>query len=1020
MNQISSTPGNPANPNRRSHGWLLLLVFTLSGFSGLIYQSVWSHYLGLFLGHAAYAQALVLAIFMGGMALGAWLISRASHRWRNLVLAYAVAEAIIGIIALLFHSIFSGTIALSYDSIIPALGSPALIYLWKWLCAALLILPQSVLLGMTFPLLSSGYIRRSQHEDGQVLSGLYFTNSIGAALGALATTFWLLPAIGLPGTVATAGWLNLLVALAAWLISTQGQEIPKDPQSSDAAEANDIHQGELPASARFILIAAFITGASSFVYEIGWVRMLNLALGTTVHSFEIMLASFIAGLAFGGLWIRRRIDQLERPLRAAGFAQILMGLAVIVSLAFYNSIFEWVAALYASLTRTGEAYTLYNFGTAAIAVVIMMPAAFFAGMTLPLFTLALLRGGQGEAAIGRVYASNTLGAIAGVFIAVHILIPLLGLKLAMTLAATADLFLGLALLRIYFRWPYRFDYPMAIGASALAIFSALILVRFDYTQITSGVFRHGLSRLLDQDQLIYYKDGKTASISVVTSNRGTVRIATNGKTDGEARIRADVPYTQDEPTMMLAAALPLAYTEKPSRAAVIGFGTGLSTHTLLADPGLVEVDTIEIEQAIITGATAFGSRNQRAYQDHRSQIHIEDAKSYFSSQQQRYDIILSEPSNPWVSGVGALFSQEFYQFIPRFLNEQGVLVQWIQLYEISDELVASILNGLLPNFAHVEAFMSNNGDMIMLASNGSQLNQPARDIFAIPALREELALIDITQQAQLEYRRIADKAILQAFAASYQVRTNSDYFPVLSLNAPRTRFIRDTAQISTSLTQPEWPILEMLQVKSPFPLELPFKHANSLYGDHRGVLARGIHRYLAQHEAEALGSLPDALANKLLLVAQQAQSCEFTQSQIQQKRFIEQLEQLARDSIPFLPREAAMEVWDQRGWFHCPVQSIELNIALELFAATARRDATHMSRAGQAYLEFSKTRPDASAQVKEYAIISALLGLASQDDWKAFQALNSSQLAPSQMSKEGAFFRYLLTNYTELSKRAAG
>ncbi len=193
----------------------LLAIFVLSGFAGLIYQSIWSHYLGLFLGHAAYAQSLVLAMFMGGMAAGASLVAKAGERWRNLIRWYALAEAVIGLLGLGFHWIFTSVLDISYSTILPALGGSGAAMGVRWLIAATLILPQTIMLGMTFPLMSGGIIRRFPGQDGKTLGGLYFTNSIGAALGALISVFVLLPWGGLPVAIATAGVLNLVVAALA-------------------------------------------------------------------------------------------------------------------------------------------------------------------------------------------------------------------------------------------------------------------------------------------------------------------------------------------------------------------------------------------------------------------------------------------------------------------------------------------------------------------------------------------------------------------------------------------------------------------------------------------------------------------------------------------------------------------------------------------------------------------------------------------------------------------------------------
>jgi spermidine synthase len=256
---------------------LLLAIFTVSGFTGLIYESIWSHYLKLFLGHAAYAQTLVLAIFMGGMALGSWLVARGSQRIRRLLLGYVVVEALIGLSGLGFHSIFTAVTEFSFASAIPAISAPAAIQAYKWLLGALLILPQSVLLGMTFPLISSGLIRRWPLRPGETLAMLYFTNSLGAAIGVLVSGYLLIAAVGLPGTVRVAGGLNLLLALVVWLaVRDQGEPAPVpltatgDPGPSAIAGA--------AVWSRWLALAAFLTGAASFMYELGWIRMLSLVL----------------------------------------------------------------------------------------------------------------------------------------------------------------------------------------------------------------------------------------------------------------------------------------------------------------------------------------------------------------------------------------------------------------------------------------------------------------------------------------------------------------------------------------------------------------------------------------------------------------------------------------------------------------------------------------------------------------------------------------------------------------------
>jgi len=362
-------------PLRRVPRSVYFLLFTVSGFAGLIYESVWSHYLKLFLGHAAYAQTLVLALFMGGMAIGSWLCSRVSVKWKNLLRGYAVTEALIGVGGIAFHLVFVHSTETVYTSILPALGNETAALILKWALGGLLLLPQSVLLGMTFPLMSAGLIRRYAQGPGESLAMLYFTNSLGAAIGVLASGFFMIGEMGLPGTVQTAGVLNLALASIVWLLS-------RAPERS-MVFAGEARKDATPSvSYRLFLAVALLTGTASFAYEIGWIRMLSLVLGASTHSFELMLSAFVLGLACGGLWMRRRIDSISDPERFLGIVQVTMGLLALATLPLYDQMFTLMQAVMEALARTDSGYTLFLLTSHGIALAIMFPATFCAGMTL--------------------------------------------------------------------------------------------------------------------------------------------------------------------------------------------------------------------------------------------------------------------------------------------------------------------------------------------------------------------------------------------------------------------------------------------------------------------------------------------------------------------------------------------------------------------------------------------------------------------------------------------------------------
>ena len=779
----------------------LFLIFTISGFSGLIYESIWSHYLKLFLGHAAYAQTLVLAIFMGGMALGSWLVARSAAKLRNLLIAYAVVEALTGLIALGFHSLYGSVTAFALDSAIPGMESAFAITTLKWSFAAALILPQSILLGTTFPLISGGVIRRFPERSGETLAMLYFTNSLGAAFGVLASGFVLIGKVGLPGTVMTAGLLNVLLGVFVWIMARDDEH--------EAAPAAAVAPGpSATVAVKWICAVAFLAGFAAFIYEIAWIRMLSLVLGSSTHAFELMLSAFILGLALGGLWIRRRIDGYQNPQRVLAVMFAIMALLAALTLPAYESTFHAMEWIFGMFGATPAGYAGFNVLSHAVAAAVMIPTTLVAGMTLPLMTHYLLRERAGEAAIGKVYAANTLGAIAGVLLAIHLLLPNVGTKGAIVIGAMAQILIaGLLLYRVA-RAERSGAALLATAASVLLVAYIAAFVRLDPLLMASGVYRDGISKLADGTTLKFLRDGKTATITLIEQD-GKVVVATNGKPDAAINMAAG-PATLDEVTMSIAAALPLMMHPTPKRIANIGIGSGLTTHVLLTSDAVDVVDSIEIEPAIVEAARiGFMPRVKNMFEDKRSVIHIEDAKTFFAMTKEPYDVIVSEPSNPWVSGVASLFSNEFYARVRKHLRPDGLLVQWVQIYETDISVVASIVKALTPHFSDYAIYNTDDSNILIIAIPEGVLPRP-NEAALKGALAAEMKIVGVESLADLELRRLGTKQSLGALFASYPVPANSDYFPFVDLNAPRFRFLRRNALPLGGMNLRPFPLLQLL------------------------------------------------------------------------------------------------------------------------------------------------------------------------------------------------------------------
>lgn len=777
---------------------LLYIVFVISGAAGLIYESIWARYLGLFVGHSAYAQIIVLVMFMGGMSIGALAIGERSARLRSPLLWYAAIELAAGLIGLVFHDAYTTLARFAYASVFPALGAGLPQLAAKWSIAALLILPQSVLLGATFPLMSAGVIRLAPDRAGRSLALLYFANSLGAAAGVLVAGFYLVALAGLPGTLLVAAMLNLFVALVVF-----GAQRRAGP----AAATLDVFAAEAGADAsansrRILLAVAFGTAIASFIYEIAWVRMLSLVLGSATHSFELMLSAFILGLALGAYWVRSRVD--VGTLWLLGVVQIAMGCLAIATLPVYLASFDWMAGAMSVFARTPEGYAALSVFRYAICLAVMLPATFCAGMTLPIITRLLLRAGVGERAIGRVYSLNTLGSIVGAAMAGLVLMPALGLKGLLVLGGAIDLSLGAWLILSNGPRQQLARRRIMPAAAAIAVILLVILgsARFDTTLLTSGVFRYGATQAPGSADVLFYRDGRTATVSVRRiKGTGGLSLATNGKPDASLGLewldprRAGAkaaPFTHDASTQTLLALITLAHAPAARQAAVIGLGSGMSSHMLLGSPNLAQLVTIEIEPEIVRASRHFHPANRRVFEDPRSSLAFDDARSYFAAGHRRYDLILSEPSNPWVAGVSGLFTTEFYSSIRNYLTADGILGQWLHINEIDDGLVLSVVAALARNFPAYAIFSVSSHDLLIVASPRKALPRPDWSIIdRYEPLRSDLARVVPLSPHTFETLRLADHTSLGALAA--RVSPNSDFYPVLDLNAERARFTNSQA-----------------------------------------------------------------------------------------------------------------------------------------------------------------------------------------------------------------------------------
>lgn len=764
----------------------IYLLFGLSGVAALIYESVWARYLKLLLGHASYGQIVTLTIFMGGMAAGSFVGGKYVRALKNPFYMYALAEILIGLGGLCYHPLFKAVNAGIYQ-FGPALKDvPGGLPLLKLLAAFFITAPWAILLGMTFPCLAVGLMSVLADGGKRSLPGLYFTNSLGGALGILLASFVLIPHLGTPGTLSVASSLNLMLGLAFYLMM-RNADIPTsaaEPSTKDLPEAKQGLLSDL--QVKLLLAVSLGTGLSSFIYEICWVRLLSLVLGSSTHSFDLMISAFIFGLACGSFCSGWLLKKTWNPLWTLGGIQIAMGLCAGLSMCSYNLLFDWMGAAHSILNHTSAAYYWFAGFKYSQAILLMFPASFFAGMTLPLLTRIMIQAGKPERTIGDVYGFNTFGAIAGTILAGMVLMPWLQLKWTLVCGALIDVALGLA---IWASAGLSLTTQLTALATSLALLIPAFVLKLDAFTLSRGVFRYLPQQSSQRENSqTSIRHGRTATISFQDfGSRRTLK--TNGKPDASIDEVFNWNAFSDEITQVGLATYPMTLMKPNYRAAMIGFGSGMTAHILLGDPWLKHLDQIEIEQEVINLARGFLPFNRRAYESPKQHLIIDDARNFFSTQTEKYDLIISEPSNPWVSGVSNLFTQEFYKDLKGYLKPDGLLVQWIHSYEFDSRLLLSILHALNTQFPYLtllgmpsaEAGRVSTGDLVILASTQPHVLPFAHQQRPLPVLAEDLKRLKLSPGAFDRSNQIFTAATLAPLIARYN--PNSDFFPVVENEA---------------------------------------------------------------------------------------------------------------------------------------------------------------------------------------------------------------------------------------------
>ena len=698
----------------------MLLCFFLSGATGLVYEVVWTRMLILVFGATTFAISTVLTAFMTGLALGGYAAGRWVDRRSRPVLIYGLLELGIGLYALAVPALFASLVP-AYKFIWQHFGPQFYLFsLIRFMAVGGVLLVPTFLMGATLPVLGRFCVRTRQ-LIGTDVGTLYAVNTLGAVLGTLAGGFLLIPLAGVRCTILLAAGANLGIGLVAvvlglrvgpaGVVEVSEHELPLE--HDDAAP---------PRTVAAVLVAFALSGFAAMGYEVAWSRTLSLIIGSSVYAFTLMLATFLFGLAAGGMAAARL------PARLAGRSATLIGVTQLLVAVSAYGVSRALGELPYLFTIGFKRFGQHGYGRLmaielALAAGVMLVPTLLLGAMFPLAIRVcaptVRRLGR---SVGTVYAVNTIGAIVGSFCAGWALIPALGIVRTILVCVTANVAAAvLALWACRARWTLRA--PLMAAGAGLAFSAWLQPPPWDPLVMSSGMYKYAAdmedgpisrdrfhSYVAGDYALLYYREGLTSTVTVARhKDTGNLWMATNGKIDASSG--------PDMPTQLLSGHLPMLLGRNPRDVLVVGFASGITVGAVATHP-VTKVVTVEIEQAVIEGSRFFNAINRNPLADtRRVELVVDDARNYLLVCDRTFDAIISEPSNPWITGASNLFTKEYFELGNARLREGGIFVQWLQLYGMAEDDLRSLFATFTSVFEHVLVFETiESTDLVLMGS----------------------------------------------------------------------------------------------------------------------------------------------------------------------------------------------------------------------------------------------------------------------------------------------------------------
>jgi len=701
------------------------LLFFLSGATGLVYELLWVRLLYQAFGSTIESVTTVVAAYMGGLGLGAWLLGRRGDRHTRPAALYGRLEIAIGVFGLVSPFV----LALAHRVYVSAAGALGLgggvSVALRFTLAALVLLVPTTLMGGTLPVLTRAFMGTERDRLKPSLGWLYGINTLGAVAGTALAGFFLIEYVGIRASLWATAAVNLGLGAAALALARPLEPVPVPALAADGPLAPVAPAAEAGRTLRRVGLGLLgVTAFAALLHEIAWTRVLVMIVGGSTYAFTLVLLVFLLGIGLGSAVFARGAAAASETAADAALAQGVTAAGAALLFAFFSLLPRYIIAVFQAQSW-GASQRLVALGL-VIGGVVLVPAIGM-GMTFPLLTdLVAPRGsGRGED-VGRAYALNTVGSIAGAVLTGFVLVVAFGTDLTLRLGLLVSAAAALGLAALAARGvaegsaQHRRLRARVLGAGVLAsagLVAALGAPRWSTRLIDLGpaiYAREPMDRAAVETFLghrgarqLAYREGRNATVSVWESGPGR-SLKVNGK--------ADASDHGDMDTEIMLGLAPVAARPQASTALVIGYGSGVTARVLADVPGMRRVRVVEIEPAVIAMSRYFEHVNDTVLARPGVAAVVDDARSALQLDRARYDVISSEPSNIWLAGVATLYTPEFYRIVRRRLADDGVFCQWVQLYQVPVPVVAGVVRNIRTVFPHVEVWFSSPGDILIVGS----------------------------------------------------------------------------------------------------------------------------------------------------------------------------------------------------------------------------------------------------------------------------------------------------------------